>query len=254
MILLQADARRLPFPDSHFKTIVTSPPYYGLRRYGDSDEEIGTETVDGYLRSMSECAKEWKRVISDDGVLWLNLADTASGSGGAGGDYNKGGAKEGKPKWRQNGTDRAPMQWLNIPHRVVEEFVAQGWLYRSCIIWDKERLRPEDLKHARRPGVSHEFIFMLSATKTYEFHADRLPAGERGSVWRFPPVRKTNHLAPFPDDIPERCITLTSNPGDNILDPFSGSHTTARIADRYARNGHGTDIYLWEQPPSANLT
>ena len=249
MIVVTADARRLPYDDGFFHAIVTSPPYFGLRRYGESDTEIGTEDVDGYLASMRDCAVEWHRVLADGGVLWLNIADTASGSGGAGGDYNRGGGKEGKPKWRQGKSDRAPMQWLNVPHRVVEEFVAAGWLYRACVVWDKERLRPEDLNHARRPGVSHEFLFMFSKGRDYRFFADRLPDGERGSVWRFPPVAKTNHLAPFPEELPRRCIPLCTEPGDRVLDPFSGSHTTARVADALGRRGYGTDIYVWDTPP-----
>lgn len=246
MIVVTADARVLPFPDQFFQTIVTSPPYFGLRRYGDSETEIGTEDVEGYLSSMSACATEWARVLADDGVLWMNIADTASGSGGAGGDYNRGGGKEGRPKWRQGKSDRPSMQWLNIPHRVLEVFVAAGWLYRSCIVWDKERLRPEDLKHARRPGVSTEFIFMLSKQRDYKFYADLLPASERGSIWRFPPAAKTSHLAPFPEELPGRCIPLTTDLGDRVLDPFSGSHTTARVADQLGRCGYGTDIYVWD--------
>lgn len=249
MIVQPADARSLPFDDGFFQCIVTSPPYFGLRKYGGSDTEIGIGSVDDYLHSMSECAVEWRRVLAPTGVLWLNLADTASGSGGAGGDYNRGGGKEGKPKWRQGAVDRASMQWLNIPHRVVEVFVDAGWLYRACVVWDKERLRPEDLGHARRPGVSNEFVFMLVRQRDYVFHADRLPPGERGSVWRFPPVAKTNHLAPFPEELPARCIPLCTEPGDNVLDPFSGSHTTALVADRLGRCGYGTDLYVWETPP-----
>lgn len=249
MIVVPSDARHLPFDNGMFQSIVTSPPYFGLRKYGDDPTEIGTEDVDGYLQSMYDCAVEWRRVLDDTGVLWLNIADTASGSGGAGGDYNRGGGKEGKPKWRQGRPDRPHMQWLNIPHRVVEVFVDAGWLYRSCITWDKERLRPEDLNHTRRPGVSSEFVFMFTKGRDYKFHADRLPDGERGNVWRFPPVKKTNHLAPFPEELPKRCIMLSTDVGDRVLDPFSGSHTTAVVADRYGRQGYGTDLYVWEIPP-----
>lgn len=169
-----------------------------------------------------------------------------SGSGGAGGDYNTGGAKDGKPRWRQGRADRPPMSWLNIPHRVVEEFVSAGWLYRSCITWNKGRLRPEDLAHARRPGVSSEFIFMLSKSRAYPFHADRLV--ERGNVWTFPPARGRNHLAPFPLELPMRCIPLTTNPGDRVLDPFVGSGTTIEAAEMVGRIGYGCDIVNWMTP------
>jgi DNA modification methylase len=242
------DARSTGFAEGFFQTIVTSPPYWGLRKYGSDPAEIGAGSVADYLSDMRKCATEWLRITADTGVLWLNLADTASGSGGAGGDYNAGGAKQGKSRWRQGEPDRPTMSWLNLPHRVVEEFVATGWLLRADITWDKERLRAEDLSHARRPGVSTERIFMLSKSRNYPFHADRLPDGERGNVWRFPPARGRNHLAPFPLELPLRCIPLTTEPGDAVLDPFLGSGTTMEAAEQLGRVGYGCDIYEWIQP------
>ena len=92
-MILKSDAREIPLPDGCFHSIVTSPPYFGLRKYGNSELEIGSGSVQDYLEDMEKCAKEWNRLLDDEGLLWLNLGDTASGSGGAGGDYNKGGAK-----------------------------------------------------------------------------------------------------------------------------------------------------------------
>lgn len=243
MTVLNCDARCIELSNESIQTIVTSPPYFGLRSYGDDVREIGRGSVDAYLRDMNECAVEWLRLLDEGGVLWLNLGDTASGSGGAGGDYNRNGSKDGKPKWRQGATDRPSMQWLNIPHRVLEVFVDNGWLYRSGITWNKARLRPEDLSHARRPGVSSEFIFMLAKTKKHRFFSDALV--ERGNVWTFPPAKGRNHLAPFPIDIPLRCIPLTSEPGSSILDPFSGSGTTLQAAEQLGRIGIGCDLYNW---------
>ena len=224
-----------------FQSIVTSPPYYALRAYGDSDGEIGRGDLSGYLTSMFECAIEWRRLLADDGLLWVNIGDTASGSGGAGGDYNRGGSKEGRPRYRQGYTGRDPMQWLNVPHRVVEEFVAAGWLYRACITWDKSVLRPEDLGHARRPGVSHEFLFMFAKDRKHRFYPEHLV--ERGSVWHFPPSRGRRHQAPFPLELPLRCIPLSAKPGDWVLDPFVGSGTTLNAALQLGCNSVGVDLY-----------
>jgi DNA modification methylase len=242
-MLINCHAANTPLLDGSVHTIVTSPPYFGLRAYGDDPQEVGRGDIDQYLDDMAACAIEWRRLLDDGGVLWLNLGDTASGSGGAGGDYNRGGGKDGKPKWRQGASGRAPMQWLNVPHRVVEVFVECGWLYRSCITWDKGRLRPEDLRHARRPGISSEFIFMLAKTREHRFFPDRLV--ERGNVWRFPPARGRNHLAPFPYELPGRCIPLTTEPGQVVLDPFAGSGTTMDVAESLDRVGIGCDLYNW---------
>jgi DNA modification methylase len=242
--ILHCDSRSIPLAAGSIQTIVTSPPYFGLRSYGDDSREIGKGSVTEYLEDMATCAQHWSELLDDGGVLWLNLADTASGSGGAGGDYNRSGSKEGKPKWRQGATDRAPMQWLNVPHRVVEVFVQNGWLYRAGITWNKDRLRPEDLSHARRPGVSSEFIFMLAKTKRHRFFPEHLV--ERGNVWSFPPAKGRNHLAPFPIELPLRCIPLTSEPGSTILDPFSGSGTTLEAAEQLGRIGIGVDLYDWD--------
>jgi DNA modification methylase len=250
-MIIKCDAREIPMPDGVFHSIVTSPPYFGLRKYGDSELELGTSSVDQYLADMEACAKEWNRLLHPEGLLWLNLGDTASGSGGAGGDYNRGGLKEGKPRYRQGKSDRSKMQWLNIPHRVVEVFVDCGWLYRSCITWDKNALRPEDLKHARRPGISSEFIFMLATDKNHRFYEDRLT--ERGNVWHFPPQRKQRHLAPFPNEIPRRCIPLSTNLGEYVLDPFSGSHTTVDVAFELDRFGVGCDIYAKDEDIEWNI-
>lgn len=242
-MILRADARSIPLKSASIHTIVTSPPYFGLRSYGDDTREMGRADVTDYLNDLRLCAVEWHRLLDDGGVLWLNVGDTAAGSGGAGGDYNRNGNKDGKPKWKQGKTDRLPMQWLNMPHRVVEVFVECGWLYRSCITWDKGRLRPEDLRHARRPGVSSEFIVMLAKTRNHRFNADALV--ERGNVWHFPPARGRNHLAPFPMELPARCIPLTTTVGQTVLDPFAGSGTTIEVAEGLGRYGVGCDLYDW---------
>jgi site-specific DNA-methyltransferase (cytosine-N4-specific) len=240
-VVHRADARSIPEPDGKFHSIVTSPPYFALRRYGTDDAEIGAGDVTTYLNDMAACAREWKRLLADEGLLWLNVGDTASGSGGAGGDYNRGGAKQGRPRYRQGKVDRDPMQWLNLPHRVVEVFVAEGWLYRSCVTWDKASLRPEDLSHARRPGISHEFIFMLAKDRGHRFFDQRLV--ERGSVWHFGPARRVKHQAPFPIELPMRCIPLSTQPGEWVLDPFAGSLTTMNAALQLDRQSVGVDLY-----------
>lgn len=102
--VVQADARTTGLPDRSVQCVVTSPPYFGTRVYGDDPAEIGKGTLAQYMYDMYAVGREMRRVLRDDGVFWLNLGDTASGSGGAGGDYNAGGSKQGMPRYRQGKT------------------------------------------------------------------------------------------------------------------------------------------------------
>lgn len=244
-MIVQGDAKDLPFADQSFDCVVTSPPYFGLRRYGHSPDEIGTGSLSEYLDDISQVAHELRRVLKDDGLFWLNIGDTASGSGGAGGDYNKGGTQDGRPKWKQGDSGLAKKQWCMVPSRVALMLQEEGWLLRSEITWDKERLRPESLDHVSRPGISHEKIFMFAKQPKHRFYPKGLI--EKGSVWHFPPVKKaTNHLAPFPIDIPTRAIKCSTQPGDVVFDPFAGCGTTLRAAHQTGRVGVGLDLYDYE--------
>ena len=234
-------------PDKYFKTIVTSPPYWSLRQYGDSELEMGQGSLAEYLDDTRACARVWREKMTDDGVCWYNIADTAAGSGGAGGDHNRGGTKETIRKYRQGDSGLPPMQWCNVPHRVASIFQEEGWLYRHCVIWEKTSrngspvVRRANLNHERRPGTSHEFIFMFSMGRRYTWNTHELK--ERGSVWHFDVERGTTHDAPFPVELPLRCIPLTTNPGDAVLDPFGGSMTTVLAAQQLGREGWGLELY-----------
>ena len=86
-------------PDACVQCVVTSPPYWGLRDYG-VEGQIGLEpTPEEHVEKMVEVFREVRRVLRDDGTLWLNLGDSYNGSGGAGGDYAPGGLKAGQPKY-----------------------------------------------------------------------------------------------------------------------------------------------------------
>lgn len=242
--LLQGDSLSIPLADLSVQAVVTSPPYFGLRTYGDSRSELGRGSLNEYLEGILASAREIKRVLADDGLFWLNIGDTAAGSGGAGGDYNKGGFKDGKVKWKQGDTGLKPMQWCLVPFRIAGLLQDDGWLVRQVVTWDKGQLRPESLKHVRRPGVSSELVLMLAKTRSHRFFEERLPAGEKGNVWHFPPARtKSGHPAPFPAELARRCIGLSTEVGDYVFDPFAGSGTTAKVARNMGRIGIGMDLY-----------
>lgn len=256
IFLATGDAMTLaPLRESEvIDSIVTSPPYWGLREYGDDDDEVGGhgQDLDSYLDDMSTCAKTWLARMAPTGTLWLVMGDTASGSGGAGGDYNAGGTKQGSRKWRQGESGLPKKTMCGVPHKAVDRFVAEGWILRQTVIWVKPSPARADPLHERRPLTQHEYIFLLVPEADnrrkliYPWQLDEVPEA-RGSVWHLPVGRKVphGHPAPFPDELVSRCVRLTTKPGDTVLDPFCGSGTTPQVAHQLGRRGIGIDLYRW---------
>jgi site-specific DNA-methyltransferase (adenine-specific)/site-specific DNA-methyltransferase (cytosine-N4-specific) len=249
-VIVYGDARDIEIEPNSIDCVVTSPPYFGLRSYGDSEREIGRGSLEDYVKDLVRVAEQMFTCVKDTGVFWLNIGDTASGSGGAGGDFKPSGSKKEVPLYRQGETGLRKGQWCLVPERVaigIQENTS--WLLRSMITWNKATLRPESPKHTKRPGVASEKIMMFSKTMNYKFNYNLLleDGMDRGDVWTFPPYRgKRKHMAPFPDELPRRCIMLTTEEGDTVLDPFVGSGTTLRVANDLGRNGVGVDIYSYE--------
>lgn len=153
---------------------VTSPPYYGLRDYGES-RQIGIEqTPDEYIARLTEVFDEVYRVLKSDGTLWLNIGDSYAGSG-------KGPmtlSKNGKSKDVFNMESRiydVPKKWegikpkdlIGIPWMLAFALRARGWYLRSDIIWHKKNCLPESAKD--RPTKCYEHIFLLAKSSKYYF-------------------------------------------------------------------------------------
>ena len=257
--IIQADARRLPFETGSIDCIVTSPPYLRQRRYGGSDAELGTEaTLAAYVTELAAVFDEIRRVLKPNGWAWLNIGDKGNNSGGAGGDWKakSAGREDSRASAKKGGpgsfTDPAYLDqtFLDVPGAVVRELLLRGWRLRLPIVWDKGREAPESLRHVNRPRWAHEMIYLLTPCPRHrrkgdprlKFYSSELT--ETGSVWHFPPGGNgPSHLAPFPDELAQRCILPTTLPGDRVLDPFAGSGTVPRVASELGRIGLGTDIY-----------
>ena len=250
-------------PNKSVQMCVTSPPYYGLRDYG-VDGQIGLEkTPDEYIAKLVEIFQEVKRVLKDDGILWVNIGDSYAGSGGAGGDYNNGGLKDGQPKWKSKLDIKASnlklKDLIGIPWMLAFALRSNGWYLRQDIIWAKPSPMPESVKD--RCTKSHEYIFLLSKSAKYYYNADAIKVKavtsvnsvrnghgnsadcKRGRIGTFSDMvnrrdvwtistkhYKGSHFAVFPPEIPRLCILAGSKPGDTILDPFAGSGTTGAVA------------------------
>ena len=148
---------------------VTSPPYWGLRDYGHGESQLGLEaTPEEYIDNMVKVFREVKRVLKPEGTLWLNIGDSYNGSGGSGGDYNKGGIKEGQPKYgKKNTPSLKPKDLVGIPWMLAFALRADGWWLRQDIIWAKPSCMPESVTD--RCTKNHEYVFLLSKNKDYYY-------------------------------------------------------------------------------------
>lgn len=244
---------------------VTSPPYFGHRRYSGVDDarEIGREgELDAYLEQLIAVFRLVHRALRDDGTLWLNLGDT----------YRDG-------------------RLLGVPWRAA--FALQedaGWILRADIIWHKPNAMPASVKS--RPTVDHEYLFLFSKGAGYYYDADairephvtfsaesRMRGGRRhfgqrdgtpeegknqGSsnlhdgrwdqafhpggrnkrtVWSVPLGKfRDAHFAVFPEKLIEPCILAGGPPRGLVLDPFFGSGTTGVVCRRFNRHFLGFEL------------
>lgn len=168
-------------PDASAQCCVTSPPYWGLRDYGH-DGQIGLEeTPEQYVSRLVAVFAEVRRVLADDGVLWLNLGDSYAGSsmfGGVGSGTLAGtqqGAMKGGQDQRFRGHRRSglkPKDLVGIPWRVAFALQADGWYLRSDTIWHKPNPMPESVRD--RPTKAHEYVFLMSKSARYFYDQDAI--------------------------------------------------------------------------------
>jgi DNA modification methylase len=172
-------------PPASVQCCVTSPPYYRLRDYG-VDGQIGAEdSPDDYVARLVEVFREVRRVLADDGSLWLNLGDRYSNTGGG----KVGGGLEADGYMRRHTSERgrafAPLPAKNrlmIPARVAIALQADGWWLRDEIVWHKPRTTPHPVKD--RTVSAHEMVYLLAKRKRYYFDWEAIeePAAYAGVV------------------------------------------------------------------------
>ena len=163
-------------PDQSVQSCVTSPPYWGLRDYGEADQ-IGLEqSPNEYVEQLVQVFREVKRVLRDDGTLWLNLGDSYSGSGSGSGSGKGPSGNLGKTHDERNMEEKhsaivpdglKPKDLVGIPWRVAFALQANGWYLRQDIIWAKPNPMPESVTD--RCTKSHEYLFLLSKSARYYF-------------------------------------------------------------------------------------
>jgi len=158
--------------DVKARMCVTSPPYYGLRNYGDEEKQIGMEqTPEEYIEQLVDVFRSVRDVLTDDGTLWLNIGDTYY-------NYRSDGnyPKQTVSRTKQDLPDFSPVRGnklhnlkskdlIGIPWMLAFALRADGWWLRQDIIWNKPNPMPESVKD--RCTKSHEYIFLLSKSKQY---------------------------------------------------------------------------------------
>jgi DNA modification methylase len=247
----------------------------GARRI---DRQLGLEaTPDEYVAAMVAVFREVRRVLRDDGTLWLNIGDT----------YSSGGRGEYDAKVSSTGIDhRTPgprpnaglpdKNLVGIPWRLAFALQADGWYLRSDIIWSKPNPMPESVTD--RPTKAHEYLFLLSKRERYYYDADAIReaaeygrgdwkngratwdalgaervlgtnghTGEGGrnkrDVWTIATAPYPDaHFATFPPDLVRPCILAGAPDGGVVLDPFAGSGTVLQVAKEFGRGAIGIEL------------
>jgi len=239
--------------DEKARMCVTSPPYYGLRNYGDEEYQIGLEqTPEDYIEQLVNVFKEVRNVLTDDGTCWVNVGDSY---------YNyrpgrgQGLVKQTVSNNKQDLPDVCPRRGnrlkglkekdlIGIPWMFAFAMRADGWYLRQDIIWNKPNPMPESVRD--RCTKAHEYIFLFSKSQNYYFDVDAIkePTRRKRSVWNIQKKPyKGAHFAVYPPDLIEPCIKAGSEEGDIVLDPFMGSGTTAMVAKSLGRDYNGCELH-----------
>jgi len=268
--------------DESINCCVTSPPYWGLRDYG-VDGQLGLEsTPEEYVENMVKVFREVKRVLRDDGTLWLNLGDSYAGSGRGPTGRNGIGNQEKRQGFHSPKvvipTGLKPKDLIGIPWMVAFALRADGWYLRQDIIWHKPNPMPESVKD--RCTKAHEYIFLLTKSQKYFYDSEAIkeksnypgqggaaighvthsqPGARRLSVTENLKIRgekrnkrsvwtvttkpfKEAHFAVFPPKLPEICIKAGCPEGGTVLDPFAGAGTTLWVAEQLGVNSIGIEL------------
>jgi DNA modification methylase len=283
-------------PDGSVRCAVTSPPYWGLRDYGTPPVtwpavlyrpievpgvpeisilamacSLGQEsTIEAFIGHLVLVFREVRRVLADDGTLWLNIGDSYNSgpSGGLGGSRLQGGqqsqVERRKAAWR--GVPRLQHKdMLGIPWRLAFALQADGWIFRQDVIWQKPNPMPESVRD--RCTKAHEYVFLFAKSQKYFYDAaamkepaviqsGRLSRGSehdasidadlarnRRSVWTVATKPYDGaHFATFPPELVVPSVLAGSAPGDTVLDPFSGTGTTGAVATGCGRSYIGCEL------------
>lgn len=231
-------------PDNFVHSVITSPPYWSLRDY-ELPGQIGLEhNVDDYISALVDIFAQIRRVLAEDGTLWLVISDS----------YTSGGrtwrAPDKKNPIRAMSTrpptpeGLKPKELVGIPWKLAFGLQQSGWYLRSDIIWRKPNCMPESVKD--RPTRSYEHVFLFAKSEQYFYDNTAIreaSASNLRDVWDINTRPFSDaHFATFPPELVERCLLLSSKPGNIVCDPFLGSGTVGQVAIQQGRSFLGVEL------------
>lgn len=245
------------------------------------DKQIGLEeTPEEYIQKLVDVFKEVKRVLKDEGTLWVNIGDTYNGDKKGNTEiYKNPSVADSQSFCKKLWSGAKQKDLIGIPWMLAFALRSDGWYLRQDIIWAKPNPMPEPVKD--RCTKSHEYIFLLSKKPHYYFDYEaiqedakfkddkrngkgriaydgkRTTEGTRAQqsfvtisekrnkrdVWSITTQAvKEAHFATFPEKLIEPCILAGCPIGGIVLDPFFGSGTTGRVASRLGRDYIGIEL------------
>ncbi len=251
-VLICGDATRAMglLPSGSVQTVLTSPPYWSLRDYRVEDQIGRDDDLHAYLNSIVTMFAALRRVLRDDGTVWLNIGDAFTSGNRR---YR---APDRKNRARAMGVRPATPDGLKakdligLPWRLAFALQHDGWWLRSEVIWHKTNAHPESVRD--RPTKAHETIFLLSKSQDYHYDVHAVPgAGGRRlrTVWTIPtePVKRSDdhaddHPAMMPMGLAIRCLSITGTSNGIVLDPYAGAGTTLLAAEQLGQRWVGVEI------------
>lgn len=232
-------------PANCIDLVITSPPYFGCRVYGN--ETLGREeSPRDYITHLVDVAQHVKRVLKPGGTFYLNVGDVYFGSKGF--SRNAGTwARKTDHHYKEHkickpdGKYIQHKQLLLLPSRIAIAMQDDGWILRNDIIWEKTNPLPASARDRRLPCYEHVFHFVKSRKYFYSENTAKKISSNR-DVFRTGLKPFGKHPAAFTAALIEPLVLTSSRKGGIVYDPFMGSGTTAVVASVHKRKWIGSEI------------